>query len=142
MDRLTSDVAVGRPVPEPSRLTAPFWAGCRRGELTVQQCDRCGRRFFTPEPVCIHCFSSEWHWTRSEGLGAVYSFSVVHRAPDPSFSVPFVVAAVDLDDGWTMMSNIVDCSPDEVFVGLPVAVRFVVLNDTIALPCFTPQQHA
>lgn len=104
----------------------------------VQECDTCSRRFFTPEVACIHCGSTDWQWAPSIGGGTVYSFTAVHRPPGPGFDVPFVLAAVDLDDGWTMMTNIVDCPADAVVIGMRVGVRFVAVSEEISLPCFAP----
>ena len=51
---------------------------------------------------------------------------------------PYVIAYVTLEEGVTMLSNIVDCDVDEVVVGQAVKVVF---HDTIgghALPLFRP----
>jgi uncharacterized OB-fold protein len=55
----------------------------------------------------------------------------------PAFPVPYVAAIVDLDEGWQMVSNVVECPLDGVDIGLPVEVRFVAHKD-ITVPCFRP----
>nr|BFE38918.1 hypothetical protein GCM10010200_111690 [Actinomadura rugatobispora] len=90
---------MSRPVPVPTELTRPFWEGTRRGELLIPRCADCGTRFFVPEPVCPGCLSADWSYEPSSGRGAVYSVTVVHRAPGPGFEVPFALAVIDLDDG-------------------------------------------
>ena len=127
-----------RPHPHISSLTEPFWSACSEHRLTVQQCAACGTRFFTPQPACTNCQSFAWTWVESPGVGTVYTFTVVHRAAGPGFEVPYVLAAVDLDDGWTILTHIVDCAPAEVAIGQRVAVRFVEISDALTLPCFTP----
>jgi uncharacterized OB-fold protein len=52
--------------------------------------------------------------------------------------VPYVVAVVQLDEGFRLMANIVDVQPQSVRVGDRVRVRFLPLNDTISLPQFEP----
>jgi uncharacterized protein len=131
-----------RPHPQITPLTEPFWTACRAGRLTVPECARCGRRFFTPEVACTHCTSFDWQWAESPGTGEVYTYTVVHRAAGPGFEVPYVLAAVDLDDGWTMMTHIVDCDPGAVAIGDRVAVRFVTVSDRLTLPCFRPAAGA
>lgn len=126
----------GIPLPEPSELTRPFWEGCRQGELRVQRCDDCGRRFFTPLPACPACLSRNWAWVASSGAGTLYSFTVVRRPARPDRPVPYVIGLIDLDEGWTMMSNVVDCDPDRLRCGARVAVRFQPLSDEIVLPMF------
>jgi uncharacterized OB-fold protein len=127
----------GRVLPQPNELTRPFWDGCRNGQLLVQRCDRCGTRFFVPEAICPACWSPEWHWMPSQGLGTVYTFSVVYRPAHPDLVTPYAIIAVDLDDGWTMMSNLVDGDPEQVFVDQRVRVRFTEIGD-MTLPFFAP----
>jgi hypothetical protein len=55
-----------------------------------------------------------------------------------------VIAIVQLDEqaDLRIASNIVDCDPDSVYVGLPVEVRFErheVDNDTVYVPIFAPR---
>jgi uncharacterized OB-fold protein len=128
----------GRPEPVTSELTKPFWQACREHQLLVQRCNTCGVRFFTPEVACTGCAGFDWAWTGSAGVGTVYSFTVVHRAAGPEFETPYVVAAVDLDEGWTMMTHIVSCPADDVVIGLRVRVEFVAVSPTLTLPCFRP----
>ena len=89
-----------------SEYGAPFWAGCDRGELLVQQCADCGERVFPPEPVCPGCRGSGLTWVASRLTGTVYSFSIVHRSPGPAHPVPYVLAVIDMDDGWSLLSNV------------------------------------
>src|SRR5690348_14708302 len=102
-----------RPLPRPNAMTAPFWDAALRGELLVAECASCGRRYAPPEARCPYC-REDWRWVRSPGTGSVYTYSVVYRAPSPEFAAPYVLAVVELDDGWMMTTNIVDCDPDAV----------------------------
>ena len=129
---------MNRPEPITSELTEPFWQACRRHRLTVQRCRDCGTRFFTPEVACTGCASFGWEWVHSDGVGTVYSYTVVHRAATPGFPTPYVVAAVDLDDGWTMMTHVVGCPAEEVAIGMRVGVEFVEVSPRTTLPCFSP----
>ena len=72
------------------------------------------------------------------GRATVHAFTVVHRAPDPSGAVPYVVALVDLVEGARVMTNLVDVDPGDVRIGLAVEVRFRRLDGGIALPVFGP----
>ena len=74
----------------------------------------------------------------SSGRGKVYSFSVVHRAPRPQFEVPYIVAVIELEEGWHMLSNVLECPVDEVVVDLPVEVAFRKMTEEITLPYFVP----
>jgi uncharacterized OB-fold protein len=49
-----------------------------------------------------------------------------------------VVALVTLDEGPTMMTNIVGCAPDQVAIGMAVAVTFEEWTEEISIPKFRP----
>ena len=130
----------GRPVPQPTELSAPYWAAARRGELLYLRCGRCGTVFFPPLEACISCQSDELTWRRSEGRGTVYSYTVLHDAPSAGFPVPSVLAIIDVDEGYPMFSSVVGCRPDEVRIGMPVEVHFEELTPEINLPVFRPAE--
>jgi DUF35 OB-fold domain, acyl-CoA-associated len=71
----------------------------------------------------------------------VYSYTVVHRAPGPAFAaeVPYVVAVVELAEGPHLMTNIVECVPDSVRIGMKVSVTYRQLADGVTLPVFEPK---
>ncbi|MEU7550896.1 OB-fold domain-containing protein [Streptomyces sp. NPDC044571] len=128
-----------RSVPVPSELTRPFWQAARDGRLVVPACRACGLRFFTPEPVCPGCWSADWTWQPCSGRGRVYSVTVVHRAPGPDFDVPFALAVVDLDEGAAMLTHVLGVPPDEVVIGMRVAVDFRIVAEGMRLPYFVPE---
>ena len=43
--------------PTTTEVSAPYWDGCRRGELRLQRCTRCERFQFYPRIICSHCES-------------------------------------------------------------------------------------
>ena len=81
---------------------------------------------------------SDSDWAESSWRGTVYSYTIVHRPPRPDFAVPYVVAIVELDEGWHMLTNLVDVAPATVHVGMPVEVVFRAMSDEITLPYFGP----
>lgn len=111
-------------LPAPTELTAPWWSACDGQRLLVQECGACGQRWFTPEAICIHCTSPVWAWVESPGAGHVYSLTVVQRAPRPEFEAPYVIAVVELDDGWSMLTNLVGRDPGKWQNGDRVQVTF------------------
>lgn len=121
-------------------LTGEFWAGVDRGELLRPVCGRCGRSFFTPQVVCPSCGSEQWDYQPSAGTGTVYSFTVVHRPPEAAFEAPYVLAIVDVAEGWSLLTWIVDCPASEVRIGMGVQVRFVAGPDGALLPAFAPRR--
>lgn len=121
---------------QPSELTRPFWEGCRNHRLLLPHCKPCGQCFFPPAVLCPHCFTADWEWAESAGRGWLHSYSIVHRAPLRELPVPFVFAAVDLDEGCCLFSNILDWAPETLTIGMPLRVRFHEVMPEIVLPCF------
>ncbi|NQX87573.1 MAG: OB-fold domain-containing protein [Halioglobus sp.] len=126
------------PLPRPTALSEPHWNGCREGILRVQQCQRCKTCVFIPQPCCTHCQSNDLNWLDCSGKGKVYSHTTVHRAPRPQFEVPYVVAIIELEEGWHMLSNVLGCPVEDVHVNMPVCVEFREITDEITLPYFVP----
>jgi hypothetical protein len=62
----------------------------------------------------------------ASGRGTVYTFTVVHRSAVEGFrdALPYVVAYIELEEGPRVLTNIVDCDPASVVVGMPVTVVF------------------
>jgi uncharacterized OB-fold protein len=52
--------------------------------------------------------------------------------------VPYVIAIVELEEGPRMTTNIVQCDPDAVHIGMPVQAAFEDVTDEIALVYFGP----
>jgi uncharacterized OB-fold protein len=130
----------GKIFPVPTPETAPFWDSCREHKLRVQRCDNCGEHQFYPRIICSTCMADELHWVTVSGAGEVLSFTIVRHAVSEAYSpeVPYVVALIQLAEGPTMMSNVVDCDPESVVVGMPVSVLFEDWSDQISIPKFRP----
>ena len=121
-------------------IGAPFWDGCGRGELLFQKCGDCGQAQYPPLPLCGNCQSDQLVWTASSGRGVLYTYSVVTRPLDPSFAAPYTVIIVAMDEGWYMLSNLVDGDPETIEIGRRLAVFFRRLPDGTVLPQFRPAE--
>ena len=79
-------------------------------------------------------------WVQASGHGRVSSFTVIRRAVSKAYAaeVPYVIALIELDEGPTMMSNVVELDPESVAIGLPVEVTFDDWTDEITIPKFRP----
>ena len=139
-----SEAETGTPKPLPALegLAGEFYQWCKQNELRFQRCVACNAWRHVPREICAECGSWDWEWTRSSGRGSVYSHTTVHRPPRPEFNAPYVVAIVELEEGWHMLTNLVDCAPEDVAIGLPVEVDFRAVSDEISLPCFRPRRNA
>lgn len=134
-----------RPLPVADPDSAPFWEGCRAGELRAQRCASCGGWRWPPAGVCPHCRARGGIWTPLAGGGTVTSYAIVHRASHPAFAeaVPYAIVFVALDeapDDLLLLSNLTACPPDRARVGLRVRVAFEPLADGGAIPLFRPEE--
>jgi uncharacterized protein len=129
---------MARVLPTPTELSAEFWAAAAKHRLVVPRCSETGAYFFPPERLCPGTSCASWSYVESVGAGTVATYSVVLRAPSADFDVPYVLAVVDLDEGWTMLTNLVDCNPDSVTIGMRVRVSFRDCGEDKALPVFAP----
>jgi uncharacterized OB-fold protein len=132
--------AYGGPLPEITAESRPFWDGCRRHQLLIQRCRACGTFQHYPRGVCARCWGTDLEWRPSPGRGGVYTFTVVHRSQAPGFKdrLPYVLAYVELEEGVQILTNLVDCVPAEVTIGMPVRVTFEDVTPEVSLPRFVP----
>lgn len=131
-----------KPLPHANATTRPFWDGCTAGRFDVQCCRTCRHLQFPPRFACTACRGTDFEWRKSSGLGTVYSYTVVHRAPLEAFKadVPYVLALVELEEGVRAMMNVRDVDPQAVRIGLPVEVFFEPTGDgTPPLPQARPR---
>ena len=129
-----------KPLPAVTLETAPYWEGCKQHELRIQKCAACANYQFYPRIYCSKCFGDRVEWVEASGRAKVATFTIVRRPVSPAFAddVPYVVALVTLDEGPTMMTNIVGCPPEKVEIGMPVAVTFEDWTPEISIPKFRP----
>jgi hypothetical protein len=115
-----------KPVPVPDAISRPYCEGANLGEFRYQRCAACGKAQFQPRSACVYCHATDLRWQKAAGGGRIASFSVIHRAPLPSFKgdTPYVLALVDLDEGIRFMCNVLNCDPATVRIGMPVRVCF------------------
>jgi hypothetical protein len=128
------------PRPQIEPLTEAFWAAAREGRLVIQRCTSCGAFRHLPAALCGSCQSTAHEWVASAGRGTVYTYTIVTHPVHPATraSVPYNVVVVKLDDcgGVLVPSNVVDCPPEDVRVGMRVQVVFERVDEEIALPRF------
>jgi len=113
--------------------TQEYWDAASAGRLLVKHCLDCGQFHHYPRSGCPFCFSERTQWRDASGQGTIYSYSVMRRA-----AVPYVIAYVTLAEGPAMMTNIVDCDPDQLRIGQAVKLAFRPTEGGPALPMFVP----
>ena len=132
-----------KPLPTPSAVSQPFWDATKEHKLMFQRCRLCGTRVFYPRDICPgpQCFGvGTLEWEESTGKGRVYSYTISYQPAHPSFAddVPYVIAIIDLDEGWRMVTNMINIDPKEVKVGMKVEVVWDDVTPEFTLPKFQP----
>ena len=121
------------PAPAVNPEIKPFFDAAAQGNLMLKKCAACGQSHFYPRAICPYCASDRTEWVTSSGRGTIYSYSVMRRVP-----VPYAIAYVTLEEGVTMMTNIVDCDLDAIKIGQAVRLVFRPSEGGPPVPMFTP----
>ncbi len=133
-----------RPLPALEPLTERFWRACRGGRLEFLRCSSCHFFVHPPRPLCPRCLTSTLRWEAVSGRGRVYSFTVNHKPWYPGQEVPYVIGLVELEEqpGLRLTTNLVDCQPEEVKIGMAVEAHFLPVSEEIGLPLFRPASRS
>ncbi|MFN5880682.1 MAG: Zn-ribbon domain-containing OB-fold protein [Burkholderiales bacterium] len=117
--------------------TREFWAAAEEGRLMLNTCEDCKRPHWYPRAVCPLCGSTRLRWVQASGQGSVYAFSTARRA-----TPPYTLAYVQLAEGPTLLTNIVQADPDTLKIGMPVSVQFQRAEEGRMMPFFRPADAA
>jgi acetyl-CoA acetyltransferase/uncharacterized OB-fold protein len=129
-----------RVAPPLTERTAPFWTSGADGVLRIARCADCGRYRHPPRPVCPDCRGRGVAFEPVSGRGTVWSWTVNRYPWVPSMPPPYLVADIELAEqpGLRLLSNVVDCAPEAIYIGLPVEVCFSQAGDAY-VPLFRPR---
>lgn len=104
----------------------------RRYRLVGQKCLNCGRINFPPKAVCRYCLTgTEFADVPLSGRGTVYSYTIIAGggAP-PEFADlarcrgSYPVALVELEEGPRIIAQLVETTPQNIYIGMPVEAVF------------------
>ena len=119
------------PSPPINPESKAFFEATREGKLLLGQCSSCKQLHYYPRAMCPFC-SSETTLVAAKGGGKLYSYSVMRRVPEP-----YAIAYVTLDEGVTMLTNMVDCDLDRLRIGDAVRLVFKAAEGGEMIPMFT-----
>ncbi len=93
-----------------TELSAPYWAGLREGQLTIQQCSACGCRQHYPRYRCMRCGGGEVGWSAVSGAGVVLAGTSLDRTTRAEHkpSLPMPLALVRLEEQVLVMARLAD----------------------------------
>ncbi len=106
-----------------------FWREIpSRYNLIGTKCPKCSTIFFPPKEICKRCRRSSIDQMEKEklsGKGTIQSFTRVHEAANGFDEItPYYLALIELDEGPTVMAQIVDCMEEELAIGVRVKMAF------------------
>jgi uncharacterized OB-fold protein len=115
-----------------------FYDHARRHELVFHRCRECSTPIFYLRTICPACGSESLVIEHSSGRGIIYSFTTQYRAAHPFFSadLPTTLVLIDMDEGYRMFADLIDCPVDRVQVGLAVETVFDDVSEELTLPRF------
>ena len=125
-----------RKIPDPVMNIGdePYFEAAAQGKLLLKKCSACSEVHYYPRGICPFCLSDKVSWHEAKGTGTIYTYSVTRRGGP----VPYCIAYVTLDEGVSMMTNIVDCDLDTVRCGQKVKVVFKKSEGGTSIAMFTP----
>lgn len=126
--------------PPVSDESVTFWDATREQRFLLPWCTGCDTAIWYPRLTCPRCLGSVIEWREASGRATVHACSI-HWKPGAGRTEddgPYVVALVDLAEGVRLMSNVVECAPTDVVVGMPVVLVWEPLSDGRYLPVFRP----
>ena len=126
-----------KPIPQPE--SDKYWEGANKGKLLLQ---KFGDHIqFYPRAVSTKDGSRDVEWIEASGKATLYTFTIVHQAPHPSFvdDVPYIAAIVTLEEGINMPTRIIgiDPEPENLTLGMDLKLDFIDA-DGQKLPVFKP----
>ena len=97
----------------------------QRYRLEAVKCLNCSTVIFPPRPKCPKCKTTDLEKIKLPEKGKIISYTVIHNAPQKfTLYVPYIVGLIELEDGTRIISQITDCTPEEIELGMPVEAVF------------------
>lgn len=132
---------IPRPLPRVNVYmnTKPFWEAAKERKLVIQFCRETGIPQFFPRSVSLATGKRNLEWREVSGSGKVYSWTTTYSAwPGHDDRVPYICALVELDEGVRMLVNLLNCTCNDVKIGMNVRICWEKLTDDLNYPAFEP----
>ena len=130
-----------RKLPAIEPETEFFWKSGADGILRIQRCGDCGQWQHPPFPRCTACHGENVAPQPVSGRAKVVTYTVNHEPWVPGLEVPFLFAAVELEEQSELyvFTNLL-MPVEQARVGLPVTVTFE-QHDDVWLPMFRAAEN-
>ena len=131
---------------KPSRIKPPmghdngwWWSRVAKDEvIPIQRCAACQKLRHPPRPMCDECGSQDFDSIDASGKATLHTFTVIHYPQVPGYEYPIIAIIVDLEEGERMASNLVECEPEDVSIGMAVEALIHEDEDGFKIPFFRP----
>lgn len=132
---MTDQTAPRKIAPPPVGIeTKEFWDALSDNRLLIKRCGACSKPHYFPRGLCPFCLSADTHWEQASGDGEIYSLSTMRRGA----GAPYTLAYVTLDEGVSMLTNIVTADHDSLAIGQRVTLEAVPSESGQVVPMFRP----
>lgn len=99
------------------------------------KCDKCGKIFVPPRPLCPNCLSTSLRWIQLKGRGKLITYTVIHVAPERfQHLAPYIFGIIELDEGVRLPGIIQGVKPEDVKLDMILEVDF-----NVDIPSTWPQ---
>lgn len=126
--------------PTDDHLARPFWQNLAKGRLCFERCSRCGAFRHPPGPICAACHSFDSEWVEAQGVGRLFSYTIVRQAAHPAVAdwLPYAIGLVALAEGVRMVGRIETQDLASLRVEMPLRSELRRYSSDFALPVFVP----
>lgn len=107
-------------------LTARVWREQpQRYRMMANRDKKTGKVYFPPRIVAPGDLKAEFEDVQLSGEGTVVTYTIIQVPPTPySDLAPYALAIVETPEGARLMTQIADCDPEDVKIGMKVEFEF------------------
>lgn len=122
-------------------MTSPLtWRIAKENaQLVAYRCKSCGWVSFPEKKkICKRCGAAPapFEEIRMKPYGKIISFVVQHRLPG-GFRTPLPIAVVEFEEGARVYGEIIECSPEDVQIGMEVEAELRVMYEEDGLNVYS-----
>ena len=130
-----------RPAPTPTNITQPFWDGINQHKFLLQYDPEADKYQFYPRAISVHTGKQNLEWREVSGKGILYSYTQTHIAARGfEGEEPYLIAAVELEEGVRLMSLLHNCPVNDIEIGMPVRLCWDTNDEAFEYFAFEPDR--
>jgi uncharacterized OB-fold protein len=112
-----------------------FYKFLQQGKIMAGKCQKCGKIYMPPRPLCDNCYSQQFDWVNVSGKGKLITYTVIYIAPQQFQTlVPYAVGIVQLENGLKIPGMIQSLTLQQLNVGMELTIDFGSCSNTQQWP--------